>query len=103
MDIYKVINLGHIGNLALMYPSGELVDGFEPHGHIAPAATTPRCIGMDDVGAGCTRGWWSWVGTWRGAYRVLAQPARLRLIDLILDIFGSYGRLTDNLRKYTKI
>ena len=47
---------------------------------------------------GCTRGG---VAGWvyrEGVYRVLTQPARLRLIDLKLRLIGSYGRLTENLR-----
>ena len=47
-------------------------------------------------------GWWArWVpgGTIPGTNQG-TQPARLRLIYRIIDIIGSYGRLTEEYPKY---
>ena len=73
MDINKVIILGHKAKQPLITLSSELVDGFEPHGHIVPAAVVPVVYQHRCRGAGVYPGWCGWVGPREGAYRVPSQ------------------------------
>ena len=70
MDIPKVIYLGHSPRQPLIRPPSELVDRFEPHGIILPAAV--RHGGMVQPGGEeeVYPGWCGQVGTGGVLYRV---------------------------------
>ena len=87
MDIPSVINLGHKAKPPLIALVSELVDGLEPHDHIASAVQT-RAVTMVPV-TGVAGGVPGAVAGWvpGGVYRALPSLASLRLI---------YGYLRNN-------
>ena len=74
MDPGSVITLGHKANQPLMYPSGELTDGSEPHDHICSAGHPCAPPSMKPLGGRGVPGVGQLGGYWVGLYRVL--PSR---------------------------
>ena len=103
MDIISVIYLGHTREQPLISSASELVDGLEPHGLKQSVVQHPGTSGaVPGCGQGCTRG--GRLGGYReGAIPGNQHEARLRLIYGILEVIGSYGRLTGFYIIYSKI
>ena len=80
MDYISVIRLGHMVKQPLMWSSGELVDGFEPHDHIYPCPQTHSTLSTPDGQGGGVPGVEELGGYLEGLYRVPPAKARLRLI-----------------------
>ena len=96
LDSTSVIYLGHSLNVPLMRPRSELGYGFEPHGHKAPVRHRGSDGERDMPVVGGVPGVGRLGGYQEGSTTGYPARARLRLINDILGLIGSYGRLTGN-------
>ena len=73
MDISKVIYLGHSAKQPLIWPSTELSDGFEPHGHITHRVVPGKRVPVAAVGGRGVPGV-GWLGGYLGGAIPGTQP-----------------------------